>query len=242
MDLKDVTIIVPTKNERTNIISFLQSIPEQIPLIVVDASTDGTAELVRKMRSSSTTILREKSNIARSRQAGSEVAQTEWLLFTDADVVFCENYFDYLSRLQLKSGVAGIVGTKRSLDRYRFYFHLFSAWLKFICFLNIPAATGSNMLVRRSALFEAGGFDISLPCNEDSFLMWQISRLGYQVHYNGSLVVYETDHRRLDRGVVLKTIHSIVRCILLFSGCLSPSLRYSDWGYWSKHRTNTEIG
>ena len=42
--LDQLTIIVPTRNEAANIASFLDSIPAATELIVVDKSTDGTAE------------------------------------------------------------------------------------------------------------------------------------------------------------------------------------------------------
>ena len=92
------------------------------------------------------------------------------------------------------------------------------------------------MLVRRRALYEAGGFDRDLSCNEDSLLTWKIHRCGYKVPYADGLRVYETDHRRLDRGLVKKSLHSIVRCIMLFSGLFGKRLRASDWGYWNDER------
>ena len=45
--LKDITIVVPTKNEPHNIPAFLRSIPPKIPLIVVDASDDNTVRLIQ---------------------------------------------------------------------------------------------------------------------------------------------------------------------------------------------------
>ena len=42
--LEQLTIIVPTRNEAANIEAFLDSIPAATELIVVDKSTDGTAD------------------------------------------------------------------------------------------------------------------------------------------------------------------------------------------------------
>lgn len=232
MDLRQLTVIVPTKNERHNITAFLRSLPPFLPLIVVDASTDDTRELIRRIRPRHTVILFDPGNIARARQRGAEAAATEWLLFTDADVVFAENYFKRLAAFSPPSGCGGIVGAKASRGRYRGYYIFFRFCLRLFCFLGVPGASGSNMLVHRTTLMAAGGFDPELTCNEDSLLMWRIRRRGFATPYRNDLVVYETDHRRLDRGVAGKSLHSFFRCLLLFSGFLTAKQRTADWGYW----------
>ncbi len=238
MDLQNITIIVPTKNERTNIVPFLESIPRDMRLIVVDASDDDTRDVIRRVRPENTEIIMDRGNIACARQRGADAARTEWLLYTDGDVAFDEDYFERLARIGLTERHGGIIGAKSSRTGYRFYYRLFALWLRLICFLRIPAGTGSNMLVRRKALYDAGGFDRSLSCNEDSMLTWKVSRCGYRVPYYGDLVVYETDHRRLERGLVRKSMHSILRCIMLFSGAFRKYLRNNDWGYWNKERSS----
>jgi glycosyltransferase involved in cell wall biosynthesis len=236
MDLRNVTIIVPTKNERTNIVPFLKSIPREIRLNVVDASDDDTRDVIWRVRPENTMIIRDRGNIACARQRGADAAETGWLLYTDGDVVFDGNYFERLTRIAITERHGGIVGRKSSRTRYRNYYRLFALWLRLICFLRVPGGTGSNMLVRRKALYDAGGFDRSLSCNEDSMITWQISRAGYRVPYHGGLVVYETDHRRLEKGLVRKSLHSIVRCVMLFSGVFERYLRKNDWGYWSEEQ------
>jgi glycosyltransferase involved in cell wall biosynthesis len=233
MNLDDVTIIVPTKNEHENVVPFLRSIPPRMRLIVVDASDDDTRDVIRRTRPVNTGIIRDPGNIACARQRGADAATTEWLLYTDADVVFDDTYFERLARIEPGGRCGGIIGAKTSRARYRMYYRLFNLWLRLICFLNIPAGTGSNMIVRRRALQEAGGFDLNLSCNEDSLLTWRVGRCGYRVPYHGELAVYETDHRRLERGLIRKSLHSIVRCIMLFAGAFGNHLRDHDWGYWS---------
>jgi GT2 family glycosyltransferase len=89
------------------------------------------------------------------------------------------------------------------------------------------------MLVKRETLLACGGFDEALSCNEDSELVWRIRASGGCVRIDPSLVVWARDHRRLRRGVLRKTVHSIMRCALLRSGLLPEGLRRHDWGYWS---------
>lgn len=113
MKLSALTLIVPIKNEAANIDAFLNSVPEKINMIVVDAGTDDTSEMISHRRRS---------------KAG----------------------------LQMN---------------------------------------------------------------------------GYRIDYDPRLKVYEFDHRRLDRGILRKTFHSLSRCALLLCG-LKSLLRGNDWGYW----------
>jgi len=232
MKLSELTIILPTKNEERNIDRFLNSLPDYITIVIVDASRDHTCEIVLNHGRKNIFMVKDDGNIASARQKGADIARTEWLLFTDADVVFEKNYFTHLQNLSVTEEHGGICGAKLSRDRYRGYFLFFSFGLKIICMIGIPGATGSNMLVRRSALYEVGGFDLSLNCNEDSYLMWQIKRSGYRVVFSKKLCVYEFDHRRLDNGRIKKTLHSLLRCLILFSGVFPGWANKRDLGYW----------
>jgi glycosyltransferase involved in cell wall biosynthesis len=234
MDLTDLTLIVPTKNEAHNIHRFLETIPAELPVLIVDASSDGTGDIVRRHGRSRVRILHDGGNIAAARQLGAEAACTEWLLFTDADMRFAEDYFATLAALPIGPRWGGIVGAKLSQNRHRTYYRLFSLGMRLCCAMGIAAASGSNMLARRKALLAAGGFDRGLSCNEDSELMWRIQRRGYRVVYAAGLKVFEFDHRRLDGGVARKTLHTLARCALLFFDLMPATLRRHDWGYWRK--------
>jgi hypothetical protein len=85
-------------------------------------------------------------------------------------------------------------------------------------------------------LFAAGGFDPELICNEDSELVWRIKRAGFRLRFAPDVPVYATDHRRLERGLTRKTLHSIFRCLLLYTDLLPSHWRRADWGYWSHVR------
>ena len=96
----DLTLIVPTKNEAHNIHRFLEAIPPEVPILIVDASSDGTDDIIRRQDRHRIRMLRDGGNIAAARQLGAERAQTEWLLFTDADVIFADDYFRTLAKLR----------------------------------------------------------------------------------------------------------------------------------------------
>lgn len=226
-----VTVVLPTKNEAHNIEPFLCSLPPGIPLVVVDASDDDTAALIAQHRPQGTRVIHSSARIAEARQIGALEAETEWLLFTDADVSFAPEYFESLLACDVHCDV--IYGAKRSLDDYAGYYRWFSRGQSLAHKLGIPAASGSNMLIRRDALLACGGFDPRLTVNEDSEVVWRIKRLGYRVCFAPSLIVYERDHRRLQRGTAIKTLHTLARCLLLYLDLLPDRWRSADWGYWS---------
>ena len=78
-----------------------------------------------------------------------------------------------------------------------------------------------------------GGFDLRLTCNEDSEIAWRLARRGFKVEFDPALVVFAHDHRRLQSGVLRKTLHSLTRCALIYLNLLPDRWRRSDWGYWA---------
>lgn len=231
--LEEITIVLPTRNEAANIPDFLGSLPPAVPLVVVDASDDETPDLITALRPHGTTIIRHPGNVTAARQIGAETAVTPWLLFTDADVAFHPRYFD---RVAAYARHDAIYGPKRSRGEYGRYYHWFSRGQQLIHRLGIPAASGSNLLVRREVFHQIGGFDLDLSVNEDSEIAWRIKRRGYDIAFAPDLLVYEFDHRRLRNGRFRKTAHSLIRCALLFTGLMPQKWRQHDWGYWANAR------
>lgn len=234
MRIADLTLILPTRDEAHNISAFLASVPADVRLIVVDASRDETPDLIEKLRPDNTLVLREPATVTEARQRGAELAKTDWLLFSDADVVFAPDYFDRLTRLE---GHAVYYGPKLSRERYRGYYRWIAKGQAISHSIGIPAASGSNLLVPRSALAAVGGFDLRLNCNEDSELVWRIKRAGFRVRFLPDLEVYAIDHRRIERGRTRKTLHSLARCALLYTNLMPHKLRSLDWGYWQNRNS-----
>lgn len=230
-----VTVVLPTKNEARNIGRFLASLPPQVNLVVVDSSDDNTAELVRRLRSEKTVIIRLEAGagVSRARQVGTEAAATPWVLFADADTVFAPDYFSALPR-HLRSEM--VYGPKKGIGGHRLYYSIFSLGQTVLRRLGFPTASGSNMAVRREVLMAIGGFDPHLLCNEDTDLAFRLVKAGYRAAWAPELVVYNTDHRRLRRGLAWRFAHMLSRCFLLYLSLYFPRLKpwlYSDWGYWS---------
>lgn len=227
----DVTVVVPTRNEEANIGRFLASVPPEVALVVVDSGDDDTATIVTSLRPERTRVIRIRANVAVARQCGFEASDTPWVLFADADVAFGPGYFDRLAAVALDPATAGIVGVKGTAGGYDRYHRWFVRGQGALMAIGIPAATGSNMLVRRDVLAAVGGFDSELSVNEDSELMFRVRRRGL-VMFRPDLSVLSFDHRRLDAGVARKLGHGAVRNTALYLGLFPRQVRRSDWGYW----------
>lgn len=232
MRLDQLTVIVPTKDEADNIGPFLDSLHPDVGLIVVDASTDDTRDLIRQRRPSAV-VIQDSGTIPEARQLGLEAATTDWVLFTDADMSFGDDYWTRWQALRLGDKVGAVQGAKLSADEhFRIYYRLFSLGIRIMSWLTVPAGSGSNMLFRRTALLNAGGFDPALTANEDIYALWIVRKAGWRVPFAGGLKVYERDHRRLEQGRVRKTLHGWARPLMLMTGLGDDRVRESSWGYW----------
>ena len=134
-----------------------------------------------------------------------------------------------------------LFGPKLSADDYEGHYRRLAVVQRVLAALRIPAATGSNMLVRADAFAAVGGFDTALTCNEDSELGWRIARAGFEWRYDARLVAFATDHRRLHRGALRKTLHTVFRCSSLYLGLIPRRWRGHDWGYWRETSARREL-
>ena len=233
-----VSVIVPTKNERQNLPMLLATLPSDVELVLCDASNDGTADLALALRPARTRVVHAPGTIAEARQLGVTESTGDVLVFSDADVAFNADYFLRLHAQFDRPGTDGVCGPKLSRDAHATYYRLVAgAQRATYGLLRVAGASGSNMAMTRTAFERLGGFRLALRCNEDTELFLRAGRRGLRVLYDDGLVVWATDHRRLQRGVAWKSAHSLVRNALLFLLCTRPRLPrllVHDWGYWGR--------
>lgn len=231
-----VTVVVPTRDELENIGSFVASVPLGVPIVAVDASRDETPARLRALRPRDCRVIEHPGGIAIARDIGARAARTQWIVFTDVDVSFAPGYFDALARRIGDGSVDAVYGPKLSLDEHRRLYSRFSRGQALLDGLGIPAVSGSNFAVRRDTYLAVGGFDLGLTCNEDSELGWRLARAGRRIAFAPEIVVHARDHRRVEAGRWRKTLHTALRCTLLYTHTMPAAWRSSDWGYWSRTR------
>lgn len=231
-----VSVIIPTRNEAARIGAFLASLPPEVELVVVDASDDTTPDLIHALRPERTQVIRSPARIAAARQIGAGYARGEWLLFSDADVRFAPDYFTRVATCLYGDA---FYGAKYATVSHPVYSRFFLDGQRILDRIGFPAASGSNMAVRRAAFEAVGGFRLDLPVNEDTELLLRMAYQDYQIAFLPELAVYSLDDRRLERGSIRKMLHSLARCMLIALNLRVPvpqRLLRHDWGYWNATR------
>lgn len=178
---EDLTIIIPSKNEETNIEQLLYEIADQglhgVKVILADAnSSDNTRKVAAKAAKSFGLNLEiiDGGLPAKGRNEGAKISSSEWLLFLDADItftrkakinrIFSENRNDY----KLISSTP-VMRERDLLGSFLMFINKISTvWLS----KREPFAVGGFTLVRRDHFLDKGGYDESLKHTED----WVFSR------------------------------------------------------------------
>src|SRR4051812_46340454 len=103
--IPDVTVVMPTYNRRRALEAVWPSYADADGvariIVVDDAGTDGTGEMVARMTANSrvpTTYIRRnrKGTVQESKMAGVQAADTEWVLFGEDDVYLGTDYVSTL--------------------------------------------------------------------------------------------------------------------------------------------------
>lgn len=185
------TVVVATRNRREELLSTLSRHPG--PVVVVDnASTDGTAEAVRRRRPDAVVHRLPKNLGAYARTVGARLASTPYVAFADDDSWWeprslerAERAFDEHPRLAV---IAGSITVGESNPRPDPFNDVLAA-------SPLPAepdAAGPGLLgfvacgsvVRREAFLSVGGFDavVRFP-GEEARVALDLDDAGWQLAY-----------------------------------------------------------
>jgi glycosyltransferase involved in cell wall biosynthesis len=209
-----VSIIIPTLNHAKYLKNALTSVQSQsfpkdaYEVIVVDNnSTDETPEIVAELNTTGEkeVIYVKEPNIGlhNARHAGAKVAQGEILAYTDDDAICYPNWLSELIRAYSNPEV-GCAGGKilpkweveppKWVERYQDYLSLLD-WGDEIKELKTVDIYGCNFSIRKSVLFEVGGFnpeafgDIWLGDGETGLLR-KVLNADYKIVYTPKAIVW----------------------------------------------------
>jgi len=199
-----ISLVIPTYNRRETLrrclaAALAQDLPDYEVIVVDDASTDGTEEMVPR-EFPQVRYLRQERNRgpAAARNRGLAVAQGEIIAFTDDDCLLPP---DFLSRLlegyRQYPQVVGVGGyllapdhllTRNPWAQYEAYMtrQVYRAGdAPYVGGYECPAGGTNAMSYRRSALEAVGGFDESFPVpgGEDAELKWRMVQAGGALAY-----------------------------------------------------------
>lgn len=197
--LPDVSIVIPVMNRADELQRCLGSLArldyphEKLQVIVVDdGSSDASAAVARECGA----LLIPSGGVGRgpaaARNVGARAARGEILAFIDSDCSASATWLDELIPAFSDPDLAAVGGqvdglcTESAVDRYEAVMSSLS--------LGGRARTGSsghdtfylpscNLLVRRSAFNQAGGFEESMHVGEDVDLTWRLRDAGWSISY-----------------------------------------------------------
>jgi glycosyltransferase involved in cell wall biosynthesis/peptidoglycan/xylan/chitin deacetylase (PgdA/CDA1 family) len=207
-----LSIVIPTHNRREILVSrtlpaiFGQDFPasEYEIIVVVDGSTDGTADALSRLQPPCALRIIEQPNRGPSaaRNKGIQAAKADLLLFLDDDVICGPRLLDRHVTAHACAGPAIVHGrifvasdAPASLYRYavetwyqKYYGHLDSQ-----NGLEWPGDDYliSNSSVPRATLLACGGFDEHMPAKEDYELGLRLWKTGVRFQYLPDAVAYE---------------------------------------------------
>jgi cellulose synthase/poly-beta-1,6-N-acetylglucosamine synthase-like glycosyltransferase/peptidoglycan/xylan/chitin deacetylase (PgdA/CDA1 family) len=202
--LGPVSVIVPAYNEAANIAATVRSLvdsdyPRVEVIVVDDGSTDGTADIVRRLRLPGVHVIQqENAGKPAALNTGIRHARGELLVLVDGDTVFEP---DALGRLvqPLRDGRVGAVsGNTKVANRHG----LLGRWqhLEYVIGFNLdrrlfdvarcmPTVPGAIGAFRRSALRDVGGVS-EQTLAEDTDLTMAVIRAGWRVVYAPDAVAW----------------------------------------------------
>lgn len=189
-----VSVVVPTFNRPRRLARAIESMSEDIELIVIDdGSSRETSEVVKACRHPRLRYARKANGgPASARNLGIQMATTPMIAFTDDDCIPLGGWpWPLARRIQLEgvhvAGAGGRVVSARDdiISRYCTYHRI----------LEPPPSVSylvtANCLFRRGALLEVGGFDERLrsPGGEDPDLSIRLRNRGYCLVYEPNAIV-----------------------------------------------------
>jgi glycosyltransferase involved in cell wall biosynthesis len=203
-----ISIVIPVYNGEAFIRGCLESLQSQdyiggMEVVVVDdASTDKTADVVRKFPVK--LIEQQHKGPAAARNLGARSSSGDILLFTDADCVPERNWVSEMTKSFTEgiSGVQGAYKTKQPFLAARFAqleiedrYELMKK-ATYIDFIGTYAAG-----YKKSVFLSAGGFDESFPIasGEDPELSFRLAEAGHKMVFNPNAIVYHTHPESLKK-------------------------------------------
>ncbi len=202
-----ISLLVPCYNEersiRTSVLSWLsQSRPLDEIIVVDDASTDGTPEILKEFAGRITVVRAQKNlgNKSFAQEFGLQFVNGDIFIVTDADTILREDFVERIEKDFADPTIAAVGGYLKSLKynwltRYRAFeyaigqnFHkLAQSYMNFV--FVIPGAAGA---------FRTDVFRAHLPFDHDTIaedldFTYKLHKLGYKVHFNREAVAYTQD-------------------------------------------------
>jgi GT2 family glycosyltransferase len=197
-----LSVVIPTFNRRAHLVACLDALGRQtLPprdyevIVVVDGSTDGTIETLRRYRSDYRVLIEEQENAgqASARNRGSRMARAPYLLFLDDDIVAGSGLVAEHLAAQTRSGGVVAVGhldfsIDGDVDGLSKWLH---TWWRdhYFALASDPErpsfrdAYAGNLSLPANVFWRAGGFSPDFSRIADAVLGWRLAEIGMKFVY-----------------------------------------------------------
>jgi cellulose synthase/poly-beta-1,6-N-acetylglucosamine synthase-like glycosyltransferase len=204
---KEVSIVIPTKNEGDVLANCLNPIDQldypkdKIEVIIVDGhSQDNTVETAKKYGCK--VVYEDVGTRGGACNIGVKNAKGEYIAFTDADCVIQKDWLKNLIKQFNAEKIASVGGPNITPEDDTEFAKCVGAVLSF---LSKPGSrygldakevietfhnSGCNAAYRKDVIEEAGGFNEKLVTCEDEELDYRIRGKGYKILYTPDATVY----------------------------------------------------
>ena len=231
-----ISLIIPAYNEAPFIGACLDSIIAHSngklhEIIVVDnASTDDTAAIAAG-KPGVRVVHEARPGTGNARQTGAEAATGDILAYIDADTLMPAGWVEHVERAFADERVVFLSGPYRYRDSKRFpLWFLDGMWQiagPIAQLLVGYVGNGGNTVVRRDALFKAGGIDRTIAFNgDDTDLARRMHSVGKTKWRNG-FTIYTSARRFDEEGLRLYATYFFnYWWIVLFHRPFTKGVRY----------------
>jgi cellulose synthase/poly-beta-1,6-N-acetylglucosamine synthase-like glycosyltransferase len=192
-----VSIIVASRNNESTIGQCLQALfnldypKDALEVLVIDGcSTDNTVKIAQSFPAK---VISLPLNAAAAYNQAQKIAQHDILGFVDSDA---KVEFDWLKKLVVHLDEPKVAGVSGSIETW----NIENSWARSIGYeiknryKRIGKYTGRiatmNLLLKKTAIFEAGGWDEKLPSQYDTDFGFRLSQLGYKIAYEPAAKCY----------------------------------------------------
>jgi GT2 family glycosyltransferase len=197
----ELSVIITTYNARQTVAVCLDSLLRQkdsrrFEIILVDSSTDGTAEYVRQ-RYPQVRLLSfpERLYCGEARNQAMAVVRAPVIAFLDADCFVNEDWAGNVLRAHESPHLlaGGIIdnGSRKSLVGWAYYFCEYSLWLPRAKPEEVPEMAGCCLSFKREAFERYGPFLCGTYCSDTAF-HWAMQRDGHKVLFTPAIRVFHT--------------------------------------------------
>ena len=206
----EVSIIIPTYNGAPKVVNTLRALEIQTcqnfeVIIVIDGSTDGTAQVLQKQSFKLDLKIIEQQNGGRSvaRNTGAKMANGDFLIFFDDDIRPIPQCVEMHVAHHLIKPQSILVGSpledemliKTDLQRYKAF--LSSKWMHMISRkgqpIESPFITAANCSMKKDLFFELGEFDERLNDAEDFDLAVRAFKKAVPIYVNTEAIGWHDD-------------------------------------------------